>query len=115
MSEGVVVSGVRRRSREEALTLVAAYEASGQSRRVFCAEHGLAVATLDLYRKWARQAAAGTRLLAVEVRPAARPSATAAGCSAGLTVVLKNGRRIEMGGSFDPGLLTELIGLLERA
>ncbi len=115
MSEDRVGFGARRRSREEALTLVAAYEASGQSRREFCVQHGLAVPTLDLYRKRVRQSAAGTRLLAVEVRPALRPAASASASPLGLTVVLKNGRRIEMGGPFDPGLLTELIGLLERA
>ncbi len=108
------MSGVRRRSREEALALVAAYEASGQSRRDFCVQHGLAVPTLDLYRKWSRQPAAEPRLLAVEVRPGLRPSATVTAASSGLTVVLRNGRRIEMGERFDSSLLTELIGLLER-
>jgi transposase-like protein len=115
MSEVGILSGVRRRSREEALSLVAAYEVSGLSRRDFCAQHGLGVPTLDLYRRWARQSAAGARLLAVDVRAALRPAASTAPASAGLTVVLRNGRRIEVGGSFDPGLLTELIGLLERA
>ena len=47
MSEPEVVLGVRRRSREEALSLVTAYQASGQSRRKFCAQHGLAVPTPD--------------------------------------------------------------------
>ena len=109
MSEVGVESVVRRRSHEDALLLVAAYEASGQSRREFCARHGLAVPTLDLYRKRARASVAETRLLAVEGRPAASVARSS------LTVVLHNGRRIEMGGSFDAGLLTELIGLLERA
>jgi len=115
MSEERVVPGVGRRSRAEALALVAAYEASGQSRREFCAQHGLAVPTLDLYRKRARESVAGTRLLAVDVQAASRPAASAATASAGLTVVLNNGRRIEMGGPFDAGLLTELIVVLERA
>lgn len=113
MSEERVVSVVRRRSREEALSLVAAYEAGGQSRREFCAQHGLAVPTLDLYRKRAGPTAVRSRLLAVEVQPRMRAAAGSIAC-AGLTVVLRNGRRIEMGGSFDPGLLTELIGVLER-
>jgi hypothetical protein len=81
---------VRRRSREEALSLVAAYEASGLSRREFCAQHGLAVPTLDLYRKHTRQIAVGSRLLAVEVQPTVRP-AVGSIASLGLTVVLNNG------------------------
>jgi len=97
------------------LTLVAAYEASWQSCREFCAERGLAVPTLDLYRKWTRQPAAETRLLAVDVRPALWPTESTAAASSGRTVVLCNGHRVAMGGSFDPGLLTVLIGLLERA
>jgi hypothetical protein len=32
-----------------------------------------------------------------------------------LTVVLGNGRRIEIGGAFDSGLLSELLAVLERS
>jgi hypothetical protein len=113
MSEGVV--GVRRRSVGEAMSLVAEYEASGLSRRAFCSARGLAVATLDLYRKRAREGAgrsggAARRLVAVEIergREAPRSSA--------LMVVLRNGRRIEIGGAFDAGLLSELLVVLEQA
>ncbi len=41
----------RRRSRAEVEALVAEYEASGVTRKAFCAGRGLSEATLDLYRK----------------------------------------------------------------
>ena len=115
MIEGLV--GVRRRrSVSEAMSLVAEYEASGMSRSAFCSARGLAVATLDLYRKRAREGAARSggavarRLVAVEIeRGSEMPG------SAVLTVVLGNGRRIEVGGAFDAGLLSELLVVLEQA
>jgi hypothetical protein len=53
MSAGHVVVGRRgqRRSRAEVEALVAEYEASGVTRKAFCAGRGLSEATLDLYRK----------------------------------------------------------------
>ena len=50
MDERVVGALGRRRSRAEAAAL-AEYEASGLSRLVFCARHGLAVGTLDRQRR----------------------------------------------------------------
>ncbi len=106
---------MRRRSRAEALALVAEYEASGQSRREFCAGRSLAVATLDLYRKRARKNPATTRLVVVDLRPAFKPDVAAGAGSSPMTVVLGNRRRIEIGRSLDGALLLELIGVLERA
>jgi len=115
MIEGLV--GVRRRrTAGEAMSLVAEYEASGMSRRAFCSAHGLAVATLDLYRKRAREGAAraggaaAQRLVAVEIECGSELPAASV-----LTVVLSNGRRIEVGGAFDAGLLSELLVVLEGA
>jgi len=115
MIEGLV--GVRRRrSVAEAMSLVAEYEASGMSRGAFCSSHGVAVATLDLYRKRAREGSASSggsfpqRLVAVEIeRGSDVPESPV------LTVVLGNGRRIEIGGAFDSGLLSELLAVLERS
>ena len=113
-----VVRVRRRRTVGEAMSLVAEYEASGMSRRAFCLARGLAVATLDLYRKRAREGAARSgvagarRLVAVEIE---RESESEARCSPTLAVVLRNGRRIEVGGTFDSGVLTELLVVLERA
>ena len=106
----------RRRSTAEAMSLAAEYESSGMSRRTFCSARGLALATLDLYRKRAREGAArcgvagARRLVAVEIERESE-----ARCSPTLAVVLRNGRRIEVGGTFDSGVLTELLVVLERA
>jgi hypothetical protein len=90
---------------------VGEYEASGLSRKAFCAERGLAVATLDKYRIRVRQTAAPPRLLAVDVRPAVDVKAT----NSRLVVVLGNGRRIEVGDRIDAILLAEMIGIAERS
>ena len=99
---------------------MAEYEASGVSRQSFCASRGLAVATLDFYRKHVRQladravGAGGRRLVAVEVDGDSGAVREASVGSAVLTAVLRNGRRIEVGGAFDAGLLAELLAVLER-
>jgi hypothetical protein len=106
---------VRRRSRAEVEALVAEYETSGLSRKAFCAGRGLAVATLDVYRRRVRRDAAVPRLVAVELRPERETAAGTAAASSGMAVVLGNGRRIELGGRVDRELLAELIGIVERA
>ncbi len=122
MSAGYVVVGRRgrRRSRAEVEALVAEYEASGLTRKAFCAGRGLSEATLDLYRKREANATQPGRLLAVDVNPVpariARmlPEAQACTLASCLIVVLGNGRRIEFA-SVDRTLLADLIGILERA
>ena len=119
MNEGSVVVR-RRRSVSEAMSLVAEYEASGMSRREFCSACGLAVATLDLYRKRARQlaerpvSAGSRRLVSVEIDGDSGAVREASAGSAVLTVVLRSGRRIEVGGAFDAGLLSKLLAVLEQ-
>lgn len=108
------VAGVRRRSREEADQLAAEYEASGLSRRKFCQERGLALGTLDLYRKRRRQrrgaAKAEKRLVKVEVSRCESGEAT----GSRLLVVLGSGRRIEVGRGFDGQTLKQLMAVLEQ-
>ena len=95
MSAGQV--GVkRRRSRAAIEALVSEFEASGLSRKAFCASRGLSVASLDKYRVRVRKASPGARLLAVDVRPAEDASASLAAFSS-VAVVFGNGRRIEIG------------------
>lgn len=124
----------QRRSRAEAEQLVDAYEASGLRRREFCLQHGVALGTLDSWRKRRRQersqlgskraamrnqdarvaAASGEgRLVAVEVAgwPARTESRAA---SSGLTVVLSQGREIEVSRGFDAATLQRLLDVLER-
>ena len=111
MSEGLVARPRRRRGRAEAEQLVVEYEAGGMSREEFCRKHGLALSTLVRYRRRREQgqdAGAGpSRWLAVELS-----GAHPAGAS-GLVVVLKGGRRIEIGRGFDTQTLQQLVSLLE--
>jgi transposase-like protein len=91
--------------------LVAEYEVSGLSRLEFCREHGLASSTLARYRKrWKQGSGEGagpSRWLAVEL--AGSPAAGASG----LALVLRSGRRIEVGRGFDAKTLEQLVHLLE--
>ncbi len=109
-----VIAG--RRSRAEVDQLVAEYEAEGLSRQEFCRKHGLALGTLDRYRRRRRVPAKKTgesRWVAVEVSGAKPMDSSAPGGA--LAVVLTNGRRIEVKRGFDTDLLAQLLGLLEQA
>lgn len=107
---------VRRRTAEEAARLVAEYETGVLSRSDFCRKHGLAASTLDAYRSGRRLALAAkpkpAQFVAVEVQ--ATPGGPRAAEGA-LTVVLGQGRPIEVRRGFDAGTLTELLNVLERA
>jgi hypothetical protein len=93
--------------------LVAAYESSGLTPREFCAQQGLALATLSRYRRCRREKQkenASSRWVAVEVagqqkRPAEPERA----------VVLGSGLRIEVRSGFDSETLQQLVQALERA
>jgi hypothetical protein len=108
MNEEQVCVAQRRRSRHEVEQLVAEFESSGLSRIEFCRERGLALSTLGRYRRRERQAPAGSgALLAVEV------SGQAPAPLGALAVVLRGGRRIEVGRGFDACALEQLVRVLE--
>ena len=113
MNEEQVSVVRRRRSRQEVEQLIAAYESSGLSRSEFCRERGLGLSTLDRYRtQQRRQAPAGRNaLLAVEV--SGRAPAPIAATGSALAVVLRGGRRIEVGRGFDNSALEQLVRVLE--
>ncbi len=69
---------------------MADYEGGGQSRAEFCASHGLAVPTLDSYRRRYRPTETG--LVEIDIRGASALSPE----SSGVAVVLRNGRRVEL-------------------
>lgn len=104
-----------RRSEAEICALVAGYENGDQSRGEYCAAHGLAVTTLDYYRRRFRTSAAG--LVEIDLQSAA----PAPGGNGAVVVVLANGRRIEIGWAdlaFVPAHsqpLRALLGWLEEA
>ena len=113
MNEEQVCAVRRRRSRQEVEQVVAEYESSGMSRIEFCRERGVALSTLGRYRsRQQRQGSAGSHaLVAVEVCGRAATPIGATGSA--LAVVLRSGRRIEVGRGFDAGALEQLIRVLE--
>ena len=86
------------------------------SREEFCHKHGLALSTLARYQRHQKRQEQGQdenagpgRWLAVELS-----GGHAAGAS-GLAVVLRGGRRIEVGRGFEAQTLQQLVSLLEPA
>jgi hypothetical protein len=115
MNEQQVCVVQRRRSRQEVEQLVSEFESSGLSRTEFCRERGLALSTLGRYRRRLdRQGATSANpLLAVEL--STRPQASVAATGGALAVVLRGGRRIEVGRTFDADALERLVRVLEGA
>lgn len=110
---------VGRRGRAEIARLAGLYRASGMGRSEFCRIHGLALSTLGRHLKKQSRAQSGSngvvasRLVAVEV------AATLARASTGnrtdvLTVLLFNGRKVEVGCGFKAETLARLVTVLER-
>src|SRR5450755_3859716 len=94
----------RRRSRAGAEALVAEFEASGLMREAFCRQRGLAVGTLDKYRRRMRGGpqSGGGPLLPVElVSSTAQDANSDADCDRVLVIELRGGRRIEVRRGFD--------------
>lgn len=103
------------RSQSEIRALVAGYENGNQSRAAYCATHGLALTTLDYYRRRVR--AAGALLVEIDLQS----PATAPAIQGAVAVVLGNGRRVEIGWA-DLALVPDhsqslrtLLGWLEEA
>src|SRR5664279_40818 len=116
MSEVRVVR--RRRSRAEVEALVAEFAASGLMRASFCRQRGLAVGTLDKYRRRVQRKpqSGGGPLLAVEVVSSTeKDSKSNAGHDGVLIVVSRSERRIEVRRGFDAETLERLLTVLERA
>ena len=104
-----------RRSRAEALQLVATFATSGLSGAAFCARHGLGRSTFNRYRRWLRekQSGAGARWLPVEIVNA--ETAVSALDESALWVRLAHGRQIEVRRGFDALTLQQLLRVLESA
>jgi hypothetical protein len=104
-----------RRSEAEIRALVIGYENGDKSRAAYCEAHGLAVTTLDYYRRRFRPA--GSALVEIDLQSVA-PAHRGNGM---IAVVLGNGRRIEIGWA-DLALVPDhsqplraLLGWLEEA
>jgi hypothetical protein len=102
----------RRRSREEADGIAAAYEASGLGQAEFSEQRGVALKTLARYVARYRRERCGKegvpQWIPVEVATRHRDSP-------GLAVVLDGRRRIEVARGFDVETLRRLVVALERA
>ena len=93
--------------------MAAEYEASGLTREAFCQQRDVPLKTLCRYvTRYRREKAAGAtqspRLVQVEVT-------APAGVSSALTVLLPDGRRVEVNRGFDAGTLRQLLSVLEQA
>src|SRR5258708_6171419 len=119
MSEAGVVR--RRRSPAEVAALVAEFEASGLIRGGVCEQRGLAVGTLDKYRRrvhkgqQSRRSSKGSMLPVEVVWSTGQNPNRDAGRDGVLVVELRGGRRIEVGCGFDAGTLERLLTVLDRA
>jgi len=90
-------------------------------RSEFCRSHGMALSTLarHLKNQSGEQRLSGnglageSRLIAVELAAMSGSAATGKQRSA-LTVLLSNGRKVEVGSGFDAETLAELVSELER-
>jgi hypothetical protein len=107
----------RRRTQAEVEALVAEFEASGLMREAFCQQRGLAVGTLDKYRRRVHkgpQSSSGSMLPVEVVWSTGQNPNRDAGRDSVLVVELPGGRRIEVCLGFDAGTLERLLTVLDR-
>ena len=90
-------------SKEEKRRRLEGYAASGMTRREYCAQHGIAVSTLDYWRH--KRKTRKPKLVRVAIAPQQ--------AGPGFTLTLTNGRRIESSWSFVEADLTRLIRAVE--
>ena len=101
------------RNAKEVERIVVDFERSGLSRRLYCERHGIAVPTLDWYRRRVSASRSSPDLVPVKIRKAATP--VTGGARDGLTLVLGNGVRIETTWNFNDGALARLIRIAGAA
>ena len=98
--------------------LVAEFEASGLMRVAFCQQRGLAVGTLDKYRRRVQsrpQPGVGPLVPVEVVSSSSQDANSTAGRDGVLVVESRSGRRIEVGRGFDAATLERLLTVLDRA
>jgi hypothetical protein len=97
------VENVGMRSKAEIRSLVERFAKSGMTRREYCAQHGVAMTTLDYWRRVRRKQK--PRLVEVSLEEAEPRT--------GFALILSNGRRIESSWSFIETQLEKLIRVAE--
>jgi hypothetical protein len=114
---GILGTKRQRRSRAEVERLVREFGMSGLGRQKFCERHGLALSVLQRHlsgrgvSRVDRQKK--TRIVAVDVLSRASEAHSRTAC-AQVAVVLRSGRRIELGADFDSGVFERVVRVLER-
>ena len=91
-------------SKEEKRRLIEGYAASGMTRREYCAKQGIAVSTLDYWRRKRKPKLVRVAIQGAMARQQAGP---------GFTLTLTNGRRIESSWSFAEADLARLLRAVE--
>jgi hypothetical protein len=98
--------------------LVSEFESSGLMRAAFCQRRGLAVGTLDKYRRRVQKrppSGTGPVVVPVEVISSLPRDASSDGVRDGVLVIeLRSGRRVEVRRGFDAGTLERLLSVLDR-
>jgi hypothetical protein len=84
--------------------IVRGFAKSGMTRREYCAEHNIGIATLDYWRRVEKKSHPKLLEVAIETQPQQ---------AGGFALVLANGRRIESSWRFAAADLTRLIHVAE--
>src|SRR5690349_2730261 len=100
---------MQRRSAAERRQLVAEYRASGMTRKQFCEQHQLSLATLESWKRAERKLGASQQLVSVKVEN----NSEGIEANRGFTLHLANGRRIESSWKFQDAELSRLIRIAE--
>jgi hypothetical protein len=103
------------RNANEVERIIADFERSGMRRREYCERHGMALPTLDWYRRRVRASRSSAHLVPVKIENRASPSPATGVASQGFTLVLGNGRRIETGWNFNEDAMARLIRIAGAA
>ena len=103
------------RNANEVERIIADFERSGMRRREYCERHGIALPTLDWYRRRVRASRSPATLVPVKIENSALPAPATGTAPQGFTLVLRNGCRIETGWNFDESHLAQLIRIAGAA
>jgi hypothetical protein len=101
------------RSAAEVEKIVIDFERSGLNRREYCEQRGIALPTLDWYRRRVRANRSSPNIVPVRMKKTLAPEI--ADADHGFTLVLGNGCRIEIGWDFNDDTLTRLIRIAGAA
>jgi transposase len=104
---------IQRRSPTERRQLLARYERSGLSQKAFCLRHGVALSTLQYWRRRARDTDQEPRPSFVEV-PQVTGMARGLSVDAGVFIELPGGVRLEVPAGTDTQWLSGLVRAMGR-